>query len=185
MDSLLALRLHEWVGAQPWQETFVVLMAQYGVFALPVALAIVWIRSDSSDGQRLAILVGSVAALVAFGLGLVLERTLGRPRPFVELGFAPLLAHAADSSFPSDHTLTGVALVGALVWRAPRAGGVLILWAVLVGLARAAAGLHYVSDVIGSAVLALVIDGLAWLIVPRFIPRIFHRRVPVAGRGTD
>ena len=70
-------------------------------------------------------------------------------------------------------------------WRAPRAGGVLILWAVLVGLARAAAGLHYVSDVIGSAVLALVIDGLAWLIVPRFIPRIFHRRVPVAGRGTD
>ena len=70
MDSLLALRLHEWVSAQPWLETVVVLMAQYGVFALPVALAIVWIRSDSSDGQRLAILVGSVAALVAFGLGL-------------------------------------------------------------------------------------------------------------------
>ena len=54
MDSLLALRLHEWVGAQPWLETVVVLMAQYGVFALPVALAILWIRSDSSDGQRLA-----------------------------------------------------------------------------------------------------------------------------------
>jgi len=40
-----------------------------------------------------------------------------RPRPFVALGLTPLFAHGADSSFPSGHTLVGVALAAPLVWR--------------------------------------------------------------------
>ena len=117
-----------------------------------------------------------VTALVAFLLGLVLERTLSRPRPFVELGFQPLFAHAADSSFPSDHTLAGVALVGPLLGPARRLGVVLVVWALVVGLARVAAGVHYPSDVLGSAVLALVLDGLVWTLLRPVLDRFNLQR---------
>ncbi len=167
MDSLVALQLHAWVSAQAWFAMLVQLVAEDGVFVLPLALVLIGLRSAPGDGRRLAVVVGVAAALVAFGIGLVLERTVGRPRPFVELGFAPLIPHAADSSFPSDHTLTGVALVGAMLWRAPRIGTLLVVWAVVVGLARVAAGLHYLSDVIGSALLGLVLDALVWFIALR------------------
>jgi undecaprenyl-diphosphatase len=168
MDAALVTLLHSWAESQPLLTTVVVLVAQYGIFLLPLALVVIWLRSDPWSKPRQAIIAGCVAALAAFCLGLVLERTLGRPRPFVELGFTPLVAHVADSSFPSDHTLTGVALVGPLVWCLPRVGWLLVVWALIVGAARVAAGLHHASDILGSAALALALDALVWfLVVPR------------------
>ena len=70
----------------------------------------------------------------------------------------------ADSSFPSDHTLTGVALIGPLLWALPRAGRLLLAWALIVGAARVAAGLHHPSDILGSVALALVLDVLVWFL---------------------
>src|SRR5260370_26745749 len=96
-----------WVGAG------VSVVAQAGMFLLPIALLLIWLfASTPNDGRREAIVAGVASAVVAMAVGLLLERTLNRPRPFVELGFTPLFPHAADSSFPSDPTLVGVALIG-------------------------------------------------------------------------
>ncbi|MBV9579614.1 MAG: phosphatase PAP2 family protein [Chloroflexi bacterium] len=168
MDETLVVLLHNWAASQSLLTTAVELVAEYGVFVLPISLVILWVRAEGMTATRQAILTGCGAALIAFGLGLILELTLGRPRPFVELGFAPLIQHVADSSFPSDHTLTGVALIGPLLWTLPRAGWLLLAWALIVGAARVAAGLHHPSDILGSAALALALDVLVWiLILPR------------------
>jgi undecaprenyl-diphosphatase len=177
MDKSLVSSLHDWVTSQPMLGSLVELIAQYGIFVLPVAVVLVWVRADSSSSARQSVVAGCVAAVLAFGLGLVLERTLGRPRPFVELGFTPLIAHVADSSFPSDHTLTGVALIGPLLWTLPRVGWLLFAWAVVVGAARVAAGLHHPSDILGSVALALALDALVWLLVlPRAVTAWTGRR---------
>jgi undecaprenyl-diphosphatase len=166
MDAAIVLWLAQAVTAHEPLGAVVALAAQDGIFLLPVVLAAVWLLSRQAGRTRQAVLVGCVAAVAAIALGLLLEHVLARPRPFVALEFAPLVPHAADSSFPSDHTLTGVALVGALLWRAPLAGSALVLWALFVGACRVAAGLHYPSDILGSAVLALALDAAAWRIVP-------------------
>jgi undecaprenyl-diphosphatase len=154
------------VSSQSWIAVLVVILANYGSFLLPLALLVIWLRADMpADRRRDAILVGVVTAGLAFLLGLVLERTLSRPRPFVELDFQPLFAHAADSSFPSDHTLVGVALVGPLLAASRKLGSALVVWALIVGLARVAAGVHYPSDILGSAVLALVLDVIVGLLL--------------------
>jgi undecaprenyl-diphosphatase len=163
VDGAIVLGLYGLAAQQPWLAGLAALVADYGIFVLPLALVVVWLSGGPS--RRRAVVAGVLAAIVAIGLGLVLEHTLARPRPFVALGIAPLLPHAADSSFPSDHTLAGVALAGALAWRVPRVGGWLLGWALLVGAARVMAGLHYPSDIVGSAVLALALDGLAWRLV--------------------
>ena len=165
MDGSLVTLLHTWAESQPLLTTMVVLIAQYGIFVLPVALLVLWVCSAPSSRPRWGVLAGCLAALIAFCLGLVLERTLGRPRPFVELGFTPLIPHVADSSFPSDHMLTGVALIGALLWTGPRLGWLLFVWALIVGSARVAAGLHHPTDIVGSAALALALDAVAWIVI--------------------
>jgi undecaprenyl-diphosphatase len=177
MDASLVTLLHTWTESQQPVTAFVVLVAQYGIFVLPVALVVIWINADSGSTARQAVVDGCIAALIAFCLGLVLERTLGRPRPFVELGFTPLIAHVADSSFPSDHMLTGTALIGPLLWAQPRVGWPLFAWVLVVGAARVAAGLHHPTDILGSAVLALAIDAGVWLFVlPRGRPQWSRRR---------
>lgn len=174
MDAQTVISLHQWASSQAWPASLVVFIAQMGIFVLPVVCAVAWFWARA-DGHRLreAIIAGCVAAVLAFAIGLVLERTLHRPRPFLELDFAPLFPHADDSSFPSDHTLVGVAFVGPLLWRAPRFGSALVAWALVVGLARVAAGVHYPSDILGSAVLALGLDALVWYALPRrFLVRL-------------
>jgi undecaprenyl-diphosphatase len=103
------------------------------------------------------------AAFVAFALTLAVEQVVYRPRPFVDLGFEPLFPHARDSSVPSDHTLIGVALGGPMLARDRRLGLLLVGWALIVGVARIAAGVHYPSDIVGSGIIALALDWVVWL----------------------
>ncbi|HLZ29433.1 MAG TPA: phosphatase PAP2 family protein [Chloroflexota bacterium] len=168
MDAALVLGLYHWATGQAWLANLVVVVAQNGIFVLPIVVAVRGFQT-LVDGDRLreAIIAGGAAAVLAFAIGLVLERTLHRPRPFLELGFPPLFPHADDSSFPSDHTLVGIALVGPLLWRASRTGSVLVAWGLVVGFARVCAGVHYPSDILGSAFLAVLLDGLAWYALPR------------------
>ena len=178
MDDGVVLGLYGLAAQQPQLASLAVLVADDGIFVLPLAVVLVWLGSGPSQASRRrvvlgVVLAGALACVVAIAIGLVLEHSLARPRPFVALGIAPLLPHAADSSFPSDHTLAGVALIGVLAWRVPRIGGWLLGWALLVGAARVMAGLHYPSDIAGSAVLALALDGLAW----RLLTRVYRSRV--------
>jgi undecaprenyl-diphosphatase len=96
-----------------------------------------------------------------------------------------------DSSFPSDHTLVGSALAAPLVWRRWRLGLPLLVVALLAGMARVAAGVHWPSDIIGTALVALALGGLAlpltraalaWL--PRRVRRLtgLERRDPSPAR---
>ncbi len=164
MDVALALALHQLATAQTWFGAVILVVAQAGILVLPIALLAVWlVASAPSDGRREAVVAGVASAMVAFAVGLILERILNRPRPFVELGFEPLFPHAQDSSFPSDHTLVGVALIGPMLWQAPKLGIWLLVWALLVGFARVAAGVHYPTDILGSAILALGLDTVVWV----------------------
>jgi undecaprenyl-diphosphatase len=186
VDSAIALELHQLATSQTWITGLVVVVANYGIFLLPLSLLVVWLRGDlPTDRRRDAILVGVVTAGLAFLVGLILERTLSRPRPFVEAGFQPLFPHAADSSFPSDHTLVGVAMVGPLLVPSRKLGVVLVAWALVVGLARVSAGVHYPSDVLGSAVLALVLDGLVWVLSRPVRSRLNFQRWDVRSIGSQ
>lgn len=85
-------------------------------------------------------------------------------RPNQELWLVPVGGY----SFPSGHAAASALLAGALIWLAGRAGlprrprlvlgSVLLGWAFLVGLSRLYLGVHWVSDVVGSWLLAA-----AWL----------------------
>ena len=72
------------------------------------------------------------------------------PRPFVEDGFIPLLPHAPDNGFPSNHALFAAALVAFVFPYQKWIGGALAVLAVLVGFSRVYAGIHHPLDILTS-----------------------------------
>lgn len=102
MESAAVFALHQWAVSQAWAADLALALAQYGVVLLPLAAVALWTRNDHSrDGRRTAILVGVVAAILRFALGLVLERTLHRLRPSWSLASNPWCHMRLIRRFPA------------------------------------------------------------------------------------
>ena len=93
------------------------------------------------------------------------------PRPFVVGNFVPLIPHAPDNGFPSDHTLISSA-IAAIVFPFNKKLS-LFLWtlALLVGLSRVFVGVHHLVDILGS----MVIAGLVGYGVFLFITKVLKK----------
>lgn len=110
------------------------------------------------------------------------------PRPFVVEHVHPLIAHAPDNGFPSDHALLAAFLVVCVLFtRAWLAMLLVALLAVLVDWARVGAGIHHPVDVIGSAVfvalgavVALVVTPFLFDRITPHLPRTLSRPEPVS-----
>lgn len=82
-------------------------------------------------------------------------------RPFAVSGLDPLtLTVPVDSAFPSSHTAVGFALATTIINHHKRIGVLYLIMAMLVGIARIFANVHYPLDIMGGAVIGLVIASL-------------------------
>jgi membrane-associated phospholipid phosphatase len=141
--------------------TLIVVVAQYLLFALVAVAAIVWLVLERAARVRMA--AEGLAGLALVGVGIWLAAHLhSDPRPFLtDPASRPLLAHAADNGFPSDHA-AAAGLLTALVFRYRRALGVLVGGgAVLIAWARVAAHVHHAQDVVAGLALGLAAGALA------------------------
>jgi undecaprenyl-diphosphatase len=109
---------------------------------------------------HLLLAIAGLAAVV-----LAIKFIIRRRRPEGEWG--ALYRMTDPHSFPSGHAARSF-LIAALVvawgpaWLVP----IVVLWAPLVALARVAMGLHYLSDIVGGAVLGLAAALVAAQVVP-------------------
>ncbi len=112
--------------------------------------------------QRIALLHKTLIALpLAFLTGRLLTLFIESPRPFVVENVTPLINHVADNGFPSEHTLL-VATIALLIYMEHKTIGVLlVVIAILVGLARVFAKVHHSIDISGSIVIAIISVALA------------------------
>jgi undecaprenyl-diphosphatase len=126
---------------------------------IAAVLAIVWKRYDVFLLTLLAVAIADLAAAELKGVFDV-ERPSSRyaePRPLVH---APL-----DGSFPSGHAATSFAAATVLTFARPRWAPAFFLLALAIGFSRIYVGVHYPLDVVGGAVLGiLVATALRWLV---------------------
>jgi undecaprenyl-diphosphatase len=173
MDAQIVLALNGWVAASAVASALVVAAAQYGLYLFAIALALSWLWPGAdAPTRRQAVLAALVSLAIAGVMVVLLGHLVMRVRPFVALGLTPLFPHGTDSSFPSDHTLASAALALPILLARPRIGVWMLLWALLVGFARVAAGVHYPTDVLGSAALAIVPAALALALVAVALSRV-------------
>ena len=131
------------------------LLAVYAVLLLPLKLVFDWLWGTQED-RRLAL--GVLMALVAAGaVNLLIGAFWYVPRP-AEAGIGHCyLAHAADSSFPSDHaTVLFAALWVYALARRLAAAAMMLVTGVAVGWARIYLGVHFPLDIMGALVVGLI-----------------------------
>ena len=133
---------------------------EYAIFVVPLLAATGWLRGNARS--RKVWLEASVSMLAGLLINQFIALLWPNPRPFM-LGLGHnLIAHAANSSFPSDH-LTGLwAFAFSLaVYRSQRMTAVaLILLGLPMAWARIYLGVHFPLDMLGAA---LVAGFSAWL----------------------
>lgn len=179
-------------GSHPILDALMIFSANSLIFLWPLLLLMVWgipvswrrraLRPGEAEiiqERRALVLWVAFASLLGYALNLLLEQFIFEPRPFVTHKVNLLVAHAADASFPSDHSAWSFAVVGMLLFalfvptinalRTRRQPGVeprsllvpllllvaAIVIASLIGIARVYVGVHYPGDIIGGA-----LDGL-------------------------
>jgi undecaprenyl-diphosphatase len=145
-----------------------------------VIAALVWAVSRS---LRTAILFGLTVAFTWLPVAAI-KILVDRPRPDAALLAHPFSPLQTDGSFPSGHTAYVVALAFAFwfLLRGTRFAWLPVALGVVatatVGLAVVSDGLHYPTDVLGSALWALATAAaVRWLIVDVIAARIPRRRV--------
>ena len=133
---------------------------EYAIFVVPLLLATGWLRGN--EHSRKIWLEASVSMLAGLLINQFIALLWPHPRPFM-LGLGHnLIAHAVNSSFPSDH-LTGLWAFSfsLLMHRSQRMTAVaLALLGLPMALARIYLGVHFPLDMLGAA---LVAGFSAWL----------------------
>jgi undecaprenyl-diphosphatase len=156
----------------PWL-TLATTLADYGILLVPALLAAGWLWGGAR--RRVVMLVATMAGLIGLSINQMIGLTWMHPRPFmIDLGHT-FLAHASDSSFPSDHaTLLWSVAFATLRNRDLRpAGAALALFGVAVAWARIYLGVHFPLDMAGAAAVALASAWLAhtlarWYVSPAY-----------------
>jgi undecaprenyl-diphosphatase len=212
LNYMLFQDMNAYAGQVSWFDAFMVFCANLLIFCWPILLLMVWgiplnwrrrtLQADEIEimqERRAVVLWTAIACLVAYALNLLIEQFVFEPRPFIGHKVHLLIAHAADSSFPSDHTAWSFAVVGMLAFaflplvlsakykrdeKRQRFDAALrrklflflivaLVIGCLIGLARVFVGVHYPGDVLGGA-----FDGLvgAYLVtgVRRWLSRPTH-----------
>ena len=86
----------------------------------------------------------------------VLKLLIHTSRPVVEFQNVVTLIQKNDFSFPSGHATFYMALAFAIFFSHKKAGYVFILFALLIGIARIIAGVHFPIDILGGFILGIL-----------------------------
>ena len=104
-----------------------------------------------------------------------------RPRPYETHPQVYHLSHSHDPSFPSDHASAAFGLAFGIYFVDRRVGRFFIAVATLIAAGRVLVGAHYVTDVLASLGISVIV---AYLIV-RFARPLLDRGVLLLERITD
>ena len=127
------------------------------IWFMYLGLAILWII----DGRvkREIVIHAFIAALVAWMASLMFKDVFNTTRPYIQDGLKSLvlwMPQFENGAFPSSHAASSFALA-VTIWFHDRKIGILYVAAsLLIGLARVLARVHYPIDILGGAVLGIL-----------------------------
>lgn len=156
INSMFFLYINQYAGESIVFDALAIFMAEAMPFIFMLVMLVLWFFASNST-KRISFFAG-YSVLLALFLSYLIGLLYYHSRPFtINLG-TQLVEHAADASFPSDHTTFVFAIAFMFLWntRTRKLGVGLCLLSLLAGLARVFVGVHYPFDIAGAALLGAV-----------------------------
>lgn len=183
IDSSLVRSLNNW--GEHYQS--LVRICSNDLVYIVILLSVLWfllrilqahpLRSGVRDFITNLLTKGFLIFLIPAGIAILISESISaiyvRQRPFVADSNVKLLVpHSADGGMPSHHIVFMVTLVASIYFYDKRVATLLAILTAVTGFARVVAGIHYPSDIIVGAVIALGIVFLYRRVLPRRFLRI-------------
>lgn len=174
LDRRVASRLRRVVGAGPngaapprLRRLVMVLAARSAdsTVLIPALLLLAWLEGFTRQGLAFPLAVAYVGSMV---LTFALKLAFRRRRPPGEWG--ALYRKTDPHSFPSGHaSRTAAMALTAWAFQGWALGLALVLWSIVVSLARVVLGVHYTLDILVGYLLGLAIGAGLWICLARGI----------------
>lgn len=143
----------------------VIFSAKY-LFLLSIGLALIIFATTPHKKELLKLTVLTLP--LSFILAKLASLVFYNPRPFVVENVQPLISHAADNGFPSDHTLLAMTIAAIIFQFNKKLGLSLIIVGLIVGVSRVLVKVHHPVDILGSTVIAFAATYGASYLLRRF-----------------
>ncbi|MHB0977938.1 MAG: phosphatase PAP2 family protein [Minisyncoccota bacterium] len=136
-------------------DTLFIFGAKY-LYILPIIIGAIYFLKASGETKKEIFIFAVFTLPLTFLLGVLANHLYINPRPFVVDNFAPLIPHAADNGFPSDHMLLVSVIAMLFSFFSRRTALWLWIIAFLVGISRVYVGVHHLTDIFGSVIIAVI-----------------------------
>ena len=137
-----------------WERIIIEFFASYFLWVMFLGVFILWVYDGKIKREQAlhAFFAGSLAWILAW----IIKSIFPTHRPFQLNGEeAFVIIPLTNGAFPSGHTATAFA-IAVTIWKHDRKMGIIyILSAVIVGISRVLANVHYPVDVIAGAILGI------------------------------
>ena len=156
MDIQLTQFINSLAGTVPLLDRFMIAVTQAGVPTIILFVAAQWWSRNERQHVRHVAMTAGLTFLLSLAINQIILLFIHRIRPY-DAGISHLIVDkSADWSLPSDHATAVFAVVFAFMLQ--KLNGrflILLVLAALVCLSRVYVGMHYISDILGGALVAL------------------------------
>lgn len=129
--------------------------AKYLFVLSPIVGAVYFFRT--SREEKVDMMIFAFFSLpLTFILSIAAKALYFNPLPFVVKGIEPLLTHAPNNGFPSDHVLLLASIASVLTFFNRKVTISLWIVTLLVGISRIYVGVHHSVDILASIIIALI-----------------------------
>lgn len=148
-------------------DSIIIFCAKYLLYVSVIIFVVFFLKLQNKLKKEFLIF-----AFLSFLFSLIIAKIASKfyydPRPFVVEHIKPLVLHAADNGFPSDHTLLTMAIASVVFVYNKKLGILLFTMCLLVGGSRVVASIHHPIDIFGSIVIAAVVTFVVFQILNKF-----------------
>ncbi|MDP3726335.1 MAG: phosphatase PAP2 family protein [bacterium] len=155
MSNSPFLFLNNLSGQSVFFDTIVVFCAQYLLPLLVVGIIVFLLIKREKIFEKFFIILGS--ASVAWIISQAINWLFPIARPFLVLDIQPLFFHGGYDSFPSGHATFAFVLAVMLFYYNKPLAWAYTLGALLIGISRIIAGVHWPIDILGGYALGSVV----------------------------
>lgn len=190
MNQHLFKIINSWAGQNVWLDHFMIFSAEWLGYFLILFLLVPLLETFFVRSKRISswlryilfefsyyknmILVSFGSAIVSrFIIVEVIRFFYPHPRPFLVLSdITQLVSHETTSSFPSGHASFYFALAMGVYLYNKKVGWFYLVAALIMGFARVFVGVHWPLDILGGAVLGMLVALIAKLFLDKKNSRV-------------